>query len=257
MLSFFKELQVTSFLHYQLVKDGTFKVIERSQLESSLKEQNLSLNGAVSSSEVSKIGNVLGVNALITGSVTEFTVDSVHRGVLGVGVTTNTGKVGVNVRIFDASSGEILFASEGVGEESSSGVSIGSLYNSAEGNYENTLLGIATKKALGGIIEQLKKQATKLKDISVSGYIAYYDDAAKTYLLDIGSDNGLDNNTTLYALRVAREIKSPTTGEIIKRITNTVAELKVTGVDKSSATAICVTGNCKELKEKDIVSTGK
>lgn len=245
---------VASILTTELVKDGTYKVIERSQLQSILKEQDLSTSGVVDAKNAAKLGKVLGVSALITGTVTEYNVSTRTSGIMGIGKKTTIGKVALNARMIDTTSGEILFAADGSGEEYATGVAVGGYYNTDTTGSGNTLLGKATKKALENIMPQVIAHASKLKEGNVSGQVAYYDNAAKCCYLDLGKESGVEKDQTLYVTRVIREIKSPTTGEVIKRISEKVAELKIREVEKASSTAICIAGKCDDIKEKDLVS---
>src|SRR3954462_786744 len=54
------------------VKSGKFRVVEREQLQALMEEKHLSLSGDVDPSTAVKIGKLLGVNYLLTGSVTEY-----------------------------------------------------------------------------------------------------------------------------------------------------------------------------------------
>lgn len=58
----------------QVRHDGKpyFKLVARDQLEQVMKEQSLQLTGAINSSQTSKIGQVLGVDAIITGNVSSY-----------------------------------------------------------------------------------------------------------------------------------------------------------------------------------------
>lgn len=248
---------VADMLITELVKDGTFKVVERSQLEKILSEQKLSVSGVIDPSEVAKLGKVLGVSAVIVGSVTQFNTDTSTTGILGIGVKTTTAKVAVNARLIDTSTAEVLVAVQGNGEESKSGVKVGDLVNVDHSEFENSLLGIATKKAVDDIIKQVKEQSSKLKDAVINTTVAYFDKDNKSCIIDAGKDAGIEKDMPLYVIKVVKEIKSQSTGAILKRITDVVAELKVTELDKASATAICVSGRCEEIKEGDTVSTSK
>lgn len=248
---------VTDMLITEFVKDGTFKVIERTQLEKILNEQKLSMSGVVEPSEAAKIGKILGVSAIVTGSVTQFSMEEKLVGILGVGVRTNTAKVAVNARLIDTSTAEVIYAAEGAGEESISGIKIGDLIQSASTDFENSLLGVATKKAVSDVVRQFKEQSEKIKETAINSLIVHVDNSTKTYLIDGGKDIGLDKNMTLYVIRVIKEIKSPKTGMIIKRLADVIAELKIIEIEKSCATAICTAGKCDDIRENDMVSTVK
>ncbi len=55
-----------------LVKDGSYSVIERKALDKILAEQNFSNSSRADPSSAAKIGKLLGVDAIIEGSITEF-----------------------------------------------------------------------------------------------------------------------------------------------------------------------------------------
>lgn len=248
---------VANLLVTELVKDGTYKIIERSQLDQILAEQHLGKDGTLSAAEAAKLGKLLGVSAVIVGSVTEFNTKTEKKGILGIGTKVKTAKVAVNARIVDTSTAEIVFAAEGNGEEEESNVTVGSVYGSNTTGASDALLSAATKKALSGIIQTLKANSVKLKEQVLEGYVVNVDQNDKSIMIDLGSDSGLSLDQPLYVVRVVKEVKSPTTGEILKRITSVVCELKITEMDKKVATCSCVKGNCENVKENDRVSSSK
>ncbi len=247
---------VASQLVNELAKDGTFMVIERSQLQKIFDEQKISKAGAIDQSSAAKIGKLLGVSAIITGTINEFTVQSHTRGVLGIGVNVNTAKVGLTARIIDANTGEIISTAEGKGEEESSNAQVGSFYGSSESGSENSLLGTATKKALEGVISQLKTSEKNLKAAAITGAVVYCDVAKNSTIADIGRASGVSNGSPLYVTKVVKEIKN-SAGEVIKVIADTVAELKVKEVEEQTSTCECVGGNCAAIAEGMRVSTSK
>jgi curli biogenesis system outer membrane secretion channel CsgG len=248
---------ISNILVTELVKDGSFKIVERSQLERILGEQKLGKDAAISASEAVKLGKLLGVSAVIVGSVTEYNTKTETKGFLGVGRKVKTAKVAVNARIVDTSTGEIIFAAEGKGEEEESNVTVGSVYGSDTTGASDTLLSAATKKALTGIIQTLKDNTAKLKEQTLEGYVVNIDNNDKSIMIDLGSDSGLVVGQCLYVVKVIKEIKSQTTGEVIKKITSLVGELKVRDIEKQVATCICVNGTCDTVKENDRVSSIK
>ncbi len=71
----------TEKLTHQLVANGSLMVIERSRIDQILKEQSLSMTGAVDSGTAAKIGKILSVDAVIIGTirVTESEVEFIAR----------------------------------------------------------------------------------------------------------------------------------------------------------------------------------
>ena len=63
------DLAVGELLTARLMKDGTFKLAERTQLESILKEQALGLSGALDSAAAAKVGRLAGARFSALGTV--------------------------------------------------------------------------------------------------------------------------------------------------------------------------------------------
>ncbi len=110
-----------------LVEDGTFRVVERKKLDTVLAEQDFAQSDRAdpSAAKLSKMGKVLGVRFIITGSVTKFSNES--RGgsvrVKGIGLGGKKAKstVAISVRLVDTTTGEVLLAAKGEGESGKGG----------------------------------------------------------------------------------------------------------------------------------------
>ncbi|MFI5363431.1 MAG: FlgO family outer membrane protein [Elusimicrobiota bacterium] len=79
-----------------LMAGGVVEVVERSMLESVMREQQLQFSGVVDAKSVKEIGKILNVDAVITGTV----------------IALKDDRVEVNARLIDAESAKILFAAE-------------------------------------------------------------------------------------------------------------------------------------------------
>ncbi|MEM9511861.1 MAG: CsgG/HfaB family protein, partial [Cyanobacteria bacterium P01_E01_bin.48] len=112
---------VNEILVNRLVQDGTYSVIERSQLDAILQEQDLGASGRVDANTAAQIGRILGVDAIVTGTVTEYNLDQQVSGgsvgFFGVSAATDdkTATVKLNARMIGTSTAEILVAAEGEG----------------------------------------------------------------------------------------------------------------------------------------------
>lgn len=246
---------VANILVTELVKDGTYKIVERNQLESILSEQKLG-QSMLSASEAAKIGKILGVSTVIIGSVTEFNTKTEKRGVLGIGTKVKIASVAINARIVDTATSEILFAAEGTGREEEGNVIVGSLYGSDTTGASEALLTAATKKAAAAIIQTIKENSAKLKEQVLEGFVVHVDTKEKSIMVDLGSDSGLTAEQPLYVIKIVKEIKNQS-GEVIKRITEVIGELKVRELEKKVATCVCVDGSFEDIKEGDKVSSAK
>ena len=117
---------VADMLVTSLVESDKFIVIERAELDQILKEQGLGQTGLVTPQSAAKVGQLLGVQRIITGSITEFgsKQNKVGGGFGGfnLGVSTTTARVVVDLRIINVNTGVIGTAKSAEGEDSSTGL---------------------------------------------------------------------------------------------------------------------------------------
>src|SRR5947209_10558202 len=78
----------------KLVNDGTYSVIERKMLDKIIAEQNFSNSDRADPNSAAKIGKILGVDAIVIGSITQFGRDDKQTNVGGGAVGRLTGRVG-------------------------------------------------------------------------------------------------------------------------------------------------------------------
>src|SRR5438552_2437048 len=62
----------TDILITELVKSGKFIVVERDRMDKILDEQKIGQSGAIDPNTAAKVGKILGLNAIVTGSVSQF-----------------------------------------------------------------------------------------------------------------------------------------------------------------------------------------
>ncbi|MGZ5498714.1 MAG: CsgG/HfaB family protein [Candidatus Aminicenantales bacterium] len=114
-----------------LVETGKFKVLERQQIHDVLGEQDLGDSGRVDPATAAKIGKILGARYLIYGTVNEFEYSKagggggVRIGGLRVGASEAKARVGMDVRIVDAVSSEILFSTRSIADANRTGFKVG------------------------------------------------------------------------------------------------------------------------------------
>jgi curli biogenesis system outer membrane secretion channel CsgG len=252
---------ISDMLVQKLVEDGKYSVIERNALDKVLGEQNFSNSDRADASTAAKIGRILGVDAIIIGSITQFGRDDQHTNVgaggfggygsrLGIGgVGTHKAKavVGITARLVNTSTGEILAAVTGTGESSRSGTSLigagagggsggGAGLDMGSSNFGQTILGEAVKAAVGDTATQLDSKAATLPTVkvSVSGLVA--DVSGNTLIINVGSKTGLMVGDTLDISRQVRTVKDPATGKVLKSINDKIGSGTVTQIDQDSAT---------------------
>ena len=115
----------------ELVKSRKFVVIERERINAIMQEKGLTLSKDIDAKTAMQIGKLLGVNYMLTGALTEYgnTDTNAHGPGMGnlpsFGVHKRTFVAALNARVFNVSTGEIVWADEARKEESSSSVSVG------------------------------------------------------------------------------------------------------------------------------------
>jgi curli biogenesis system outer membrane secretion channel CsgG len=250
---------ITDMLVEKLVTDGKFSVIERKALDKILAEQNFSNSDRANPATAAKIGQILGVDAIIMGSITKFGRDDKSKsiggigggrlGLGGLGVKKNESKAvcAISARLVDTSTGEILAAVTGEGESTRSGASLigggagtggGGVggFDSHASNFGQTLLGEAVTHAVTDVGTKLDNSAANVptKKVDVSGIVA--DVSGSTLIINVGSKTGLRVGDKLEISRAVRQIKDPTTGKVLKTVTNKIGDATVTEIDADSAT---------------------
>jgi curli biogenesis system outer membrane secretion channel CsgG len=255
---------ITDIMVDKLVNDGVYSVIERKQLDKILKEQNFSNSDRADPASAAKIARILGVDAIIVGSITQFGRDDKSTalgggaasnalgrfGIGGVKTSKSTAVCTVTARMIDTSTAEILASVQGHGEESRSGTGIlgaGGSYGGSGGggldmkssNFANTILGAAVNKATTDVAHGLDQKAASLptapvQAIKIDGLVA---DASPdgTIIVNVGSKDGVKVGDTLSVNRKVRDVKDPSSGRVIRSVLDAVGTLKITEVDESSA----------------------
>jgi curli biogenesis system outer membrane secretion channel CsgG len=110
-----------------LVNDGSFRVIERKKLDTVLAEQDFARSDRAdpSAAKLAKVGKVLGVKYIMSGSITKFATEARGGAVrvkgIGLGGKKTKSEVNLTARIIDATTGEILVSAKGHGESSKGG----------------------------------------------------------------------------------------------------------------------------------------
>jgi curli biogenesis system outer membrane secretion channel CsgG len=114
---------VSDLLVTALVKDGTYSVIERNALNKILAEQNFSNSDRANPTSAARIGKLLGVDAIIVGSITQFGNETKNTGVGGSGGALggfgiggfshkkSKAIVGLTARMIDVDTAEISYGS--------------------------------------------------------------------------------------------------------------------------------------------------
>ena len=208
---------IADMLITKLVESKKYLVVERNELDALLKEQGLGQSGLVTQQSAAKVGQLLGVEMMVTGSVSEFgeKKSKVGGGIgsfggFNIGVATKTARVAVDIRLVNTSTGEIIAAKSAEGEDSSTGLdNVGiedvNFHNST--TWDNTQLGKASRLAIEQCVDYITEGMSGIpwegKIIKATGGTVY---------MKPGSKGGVQPGMKFSVYRPGEELIDPDTG---------------------------------------------
>lgn len=157
--------ELSGMLSNELSGLGSFRVLERSKIEAVLSEQNMGASGRVAGGTAAKIGKITGAQYLIAGTVTSYEEDTASTGGgvsfkgISLGGKSSKAYIAVDVRVINATTGEIDYSRTVEGLAKSGGVSVGVSrggFGGALSNEKNTPAGKAIRAVLVEITDYLE-----------------------------------------------------------------------------------------------------
>jgi len=216
----------------QLVKSGKFMVIEREELQSVLREQGLGLSGMVTPQSAAQVGKLLGVELMVTGSVTEFgekrSAVGGAIGKIGIGgkISKRKARAVVDIRLVNTTTGEILLAEKAVGEAGSTSLDRIRFEDIDFGNpttWDRTILGKAAREAVDKCVEYITQA---MKKIPWQGKIIKAN-ADGTVYMKPGSQGGVKPGMEFVVYRKGEELIDPDTGLSLGSEEQMIGKIKV------------------------------
>lgn len=192
----------------ELVKSGKFIVVERDRLNKIMEEQKFQSQGMIDAQTAVKIGQVLGLEAIVVGSVSQFGVKKEGSDYLLAQSKQQVAEVSVDLRLIDVQSGQVILADSGKGTAKSKKSSF--LGMGTKGGYDETLEGEALRGALVQFVTNIASQLNK-KAWSCMVADAYNDEL----YLNAGQDSGVQPGMKLDCYRQGAEIRDPRSNLVI------------------------------------------
>jgi curli biogenesis system outer membrane secretion channel CsgG len=156
--------ELSGMLSNELVGTEKFRVVERKKLEPVLREQDLGASGRVRAGSAAKIGQLTGAQYLVLGTVSAYEEKTsgggggISIGGFSVGGRSDDAYIAVDLRVVNATTGEIDFARTVEARSGGYGLNLGVYRGGFGGNlsqYENTPAGKAIRAVLMEISEYL------------------------------------------------------------------------------------------------------
>lgn len=227
-----------TMIETQLVKTNKFRLIERSRLDQILGEKGLSMEGITQGT--GKLSGVSGVDYLIYGSITKLGADNQGMQVRGFGTSSSKVVMAMDLRVVNASTGEMLYADtvqESV--DGSSGLSLPSVRGF--GGFQTQQkqadpLGDVERLTAKGITDRIVTTIYPIKVIAVQ--------ADGTVVVNYG-DSVLTVGDQLKIFELGESFKDPDTGQVLGAEEKLVGLLKVTETEPRFSKAQVVQGTPK------------
>ena len=224
----------------QLVQTGKYTVIERAQLDAILREQNLGASGAVTPATAAKVGKLLGVQLLLTGSITAFSIKRTSIGLRGIGGSYSNAESKVDARLVNTDTGEVMIVAVGQGNKRMGGGYFKGV--SAEQTFDQGAAQEALRPAVEQVVAKLAEQTASLSSMTPAapeGQIV--STRAGTYYINRGAGAGVKVGQKFEVHHVVDEIKDAD-GRLLDKVIEQTGMLEVTQVLANSAVCKLVSG---------------
>ncbi len=222
----------TDIIITELTKTGKFIVVERDKMDKILEEQKLGQSGVVDPATAAQVGKVLGLNAILTGSISQFGVKTEGKDFIVSQSKQQIVECTVDIRAVDTETGQVLYADSGKGLVRKGSGKILGMGNQSK--YDETLEGEALRAAIVQFMDNLVSQINRKP---WSCRVAAVEDGS--VYLNAGQESGLELGQKLTIFSQGKEIKDPSTGLVIGKTEKQIGSLKVSsyfGDDGSIAT---------------------
>ena len=215
------DLKLSDMLITSLVKSGKFDVIERTQIELVLSEQNLGMSGIIDESTAVEVGKLLGAEYVVFGVVTSATQQEIDK----FAYTLVVIETSIDVRVIDAETGKIIVA------EHASGKSESKVIKSSEGTVVSGAVDYDSEYASSAqnAIDIIGEKIGTL--FPLLGYVVQVEDMKIT--TDIGEERGAAKGDSFIVIRVTDEILHPVTGKRIGWNKEVLASIIINTTEKT------------------------
>jgi curli biogenesis system outer membrane secretion channel CsgG len=252
---------IQAMLVKRVAEGGKFTIVERKKIGAVMKEQDFSASNRVKQGTGARIGQIRGADLTLAGDIVVFGRDDrktsagVGAGVFGAGGGAIGGSKGeykavvvLDYRIIDEETSEIVGSGEARGESKrtsksfgaamfAGGVFAGGGFNMTSANFGETIIGEATMDAVNKLALNINSAdltgGAGGRELDLDAKVADVNGASIT--INAGTAAGLRVGQTFTIYHKGKEIKDPSTGEVLDVQTTPLGTLTITVVrDKIS-----------------------
>jgi curli biogenesis system outer membrane secretion channel CsgG len=201
--------QASDMLSTRLVASQKFLVFERPDLDKVKTEQSITHESGL-----------IGVDALVIGSVTEFGRSTTGKSGFLSGTKVQTAHAKVEIRLVDVRTGYVFFTASGTGDASTESGEVAGFGSKAD--YDATLndraIGAAVSDVQNSLISKLEERPWRTDILKVDGHQLY---------VSGGQRQGLQVGDTLFVLKQGERVKSGQSGFDISLPAKTVGQIRI------------------------------
>jgi curli biogenesis system outer membrane secretion channel CsgG len=255
---------IRAMLVKRIADANNLVVVERAKIQNIMKEQDFNASNRVKQGSGARVGNISGADAMLSGDIVIFGRDDKKRSVKGGGIfgsvvggiasSKNEDKavVVIDYRLIDAETSEVIATGEARGESVRKGNALGAIggalgkgvagvqVDMTSSNFAETIIGEATQDCVNKLADILKDQSANMKKAVRPVETSVADVSGNTLVIAAGGNDGVNVGEIFEIHRVDREVKDPTTKEVLDRITTKVGEMTITSVRDKIATGTYV-----------------
>jgi curli biogenesis system outer membrane secretion channel CsgG len=255
---------IRAMLTKRIADANNLVVVERAKINNLIKEQDFNASNRVKQGSGARVGQISGADAQLSGDIVVFGRDDKKKSVRGGGLiggviggiasSKNEDKavVVIDYRLIDAETSEIIATGEARGESVRKGSALGAMAGAlgkgvagvqidmTSSNFAETIIGEATQDCVNKLADILKEQSATMKKTVRAVETSVADVSGNTLVIAAGGNDGVNVGEIFEIHRVDREVKDPTTKEVLDRITTQVGEMTITSVRDKIATGTYV-----------------
>ena len=202
--------QASDILASRLVASKQFLVFERPDIAKVAAEQSLS-----------KDAGLIGVDALILGSVTEFGRSTTGKSGFLSATKIQNAHAKVELRLVDVKTGFVFFSASGTGEASTESGEVAGFGSRADydGSLNDKAISAAISDVIGRMMTKLKERPWKSDILKAEGSTVY---------ISGGALQGIRPGANLHVFKAGESIQSGQTGFTVALPSTPVATIRVT-----------------------------
>ena len=246
---------INAMLTKRVAETGKFTVVERRKVNDVMHEQDFAASNRVKRGTGPRIGQIKGADLTLMGDIVVFGRDDRRVGAAAGGGTFGAGAavggykgdykavVVLDYRIVDAETSEVVNTGEARGESKrtskgfgaamyAGGVALGGGASMTSSNFGETIIGEATMDAVNKLAEQIASAnmqgGAEAREMDLDARVA--DVSGNSITINAGTAAGLQPGQSFTIYRKGKEIKDPSTGEVLDVQTTPLGKLTITTV---------------------------